>query len=76
MSFENESFETETAEPTKASKRSAFAVLESLADRPLEQARKLETYLNSCEERKAKLVKKCSATALKYVAESSPGLVK
>lgn len=76
MTFENESFETETAEPTKAEKRSAFAVLESLADRPLEQARKLEQYLHSCEDRKSKLVKKCSATALKYVNESSPGLVK
>lgn len=76
MTFENEAFETESGEATKAEKRSAFAVLASLENRPLEQARKLEQYLVSADERKAKLVKQCTPLALKYVAESNPGLIK
>lgn len=76
MSFDNESFETESGEATGTQKRSAFAVLESLAERPLEQARKLEQYLVSADERKAKLVKKCSAKALAFVNESNPNLIK
>lgn len=75
LSFETESFETDANEPETAGKRSAFAVLESLSDRPLEQARKLEQYLHSCKERANKLTKKCSAKALAYVNESSPGLI-
>lgn len=75
MSFENEAFETDNSEPETAGKRSAFAVLESLAHRPLEQARKLEQYLVSADERKAKLVKKCTPAALKLVSDNCPGLI-
>lgn len=76
MSFENEAFETESGEPTKSGKKSPKAVLTALAERPLEQARKLEQYLVSCEERKAALVKLCTPKALAFVNESNPNLIK
>jgi hypothetical protein len=75
MSFENEAFETETADATAASKRSAFEVLESLSGNPFEQANKLVQYLESSKARQAKLVKKCSEAALKLVNENCPGLI-
>ena len=75
MSFENEAFETESAEPETAGKRSAFDVLESLAGNPFKQAEKLVQYLESSKERQAKLVKKCSPAALKLVNENVPGLI-
>lgn len=76
MAFDTtESFETESTEPEAAGKRSAFAVLESLAGNPFKQAEKLVQYLESSNERKAKLVKKCSAAALKLVNENVPGLI-
>ena len=75
MSFENEAFETETADATTAGKRSAFDVLESLSGNPFKQAEKLVQYLESSKERQAKLVKKCSEAALKLVNENCPGLI-
>lgn len=76
MSFDTtEAFETESPEAEEAGKRSAFQVLEGLSGNPFKQADKLVQYLESANARKAKLVKKCSAAALKLVNENVPGLI-
>lgn len=76
MSFDTtEAFETESSEAEEAGKRSAFQVLESLSGNPFKQADKLVQYLESSKARQAKLVKKCSAAALKLVNENVPGLI-
>lgn len=76
MNFDTaEAFETETAEAEKTEKRSADKVLESLSGNPFKQADKLVQYLESANDRKARLVKKCSPAALKLVNENCPGLI-
>lgn len=76
MSFDTtEAFETESVDAEETSKRSAFQVLEGLSGNPFKQADKLVQYLESSNARKAKLVKKCSAAALKLVNENCPGLI-
>ena len=76
MTFDTtEAFETDSPDAKETGKRSAFQVLEGLSGNPFKQADKLVQYLESANARKAKLVKKCSAAALKLVNETVPGLI-
>ena len=71
----SEIIETDSPDAEETGKRSAFQVLEGLSGNPFKQADKLVQYLESANARKAKLVKKCSAAALKLVNENVPGLI-
>ena len=64
--------EGEAAAPAKTFERSPIKVLESLADKPLQQAMKAIEYIDAGQERQRKFLRACSPKALNLIAENGP----
>ena len=64
--------EGDSAAPKQAFERSPVKVLESLADRPLQQAIKAIEYIDSARERERKILRICTPKALNLIAENGP----
>lgn len=62
--------EGDSAAPKAAFERSPLKVLESLSDRPLQQAMKAIEYIDSGRERERKFLRACSPKALNLIAEN------
>lgn len=64
--------EGDSAPARAAFERSPLKVLESLAERPLQQAIKAIDYIDSSRERERKILKACSSKALDLIAQNGP----
>ncbi len=76
MSDESTGFATpsegDVAAPRAPFERSPLKVLESLSEKPLQQAMKAIEYIDATQERQRKYLKACSPKALTLIAENGP----
>lgn len=64
--------EGDVADPKAQYERTPTKVLTSLSEKPLQQAMKVISYIDSLRERERKLLRLCSPKALALVAENGP----
>lgn len=64
--------EGDSASPRAPFERSPLKVLNSLAERPLNQAMKAIEYIDSGRERERKILKACTPQALNLIAQNGP----